>query len=88
MINFTRKLYCVCEYCTYQTSALLSDIFLFWFGAAYELRLGSYTATKLQVAVSKYAPRGWWSTSEASVQLFRAWHVKSVHTRTTERVEL
>ena len=37
-----RKLYGVCEYYTYQTTALLPDIFLFWFGATYKLRLESY----------------------------------------------
>ena len=32
----------MCEYYTYQTNCLLPDIFLFRFGAAYELRLERY----------------------------------------------
>ena len=46
------------------------------------------TAMKLQVAVSKDAPRAWLSTSGASVKLFRVWDVQSGHTWTTERVKL
>ena len=46
------------------------------------------TATKLQVTVSKDAPRAMSSTSGASVQIFRGWYVKSGHARTTERLEL
>ena len=40
--RIAQKLYGVCECYTYQTTALLPDIFLFWFGAAYKLRLTSY----------------------------------------------
>ena len=36
------QLYVVCEYYTYQTTALLPGIFLSLFEAAYELRLASY----------------------------------------------
>ena len=46
-----RVLYGVCEYYTYQTTALRPNIFLFWFGAAYELRLASYG----QETVPEYA---------------------------------
>ena len=45
-----QKLYGECEYCAYQTTALLLGIFLFWFEAAYELPLVSY-ATKLSLSM-------------------------------------
>ena len=37
-----QKLYDVCKYYTYHMTALLPDIFLFWFGAMYELQLVSF----------------------------------------------
>ena len=36
------KLYCVCEYYTYQMTAHLLRISLSWFGVAYELQLVRY----------------------------------------------
>ena len=59
----TRKLYGVCKYYTYQTTSLRPNIFLFWFGAAYKLRLESYG----QETVPEYARRACSSTSRASV---------------------
>ena len=44
---------------------------LFWFGAAYELRLESYG----QETVSEYARRACSSTSGVSVYIIRVWHV-------------
>ena len=35
--RITRKIYGVCKYYAYQTTSLRPNIFLFWFGAAYEL---------------------------------------------------
>ena len=40
--NKTQKIWCVCEYYTHLMTTLLLGIFLYWFGAAYELRLASY----------------------------------------------
>ena len=41
-VSITPKLDGVCKYCTNQTTALLSDIFLFWFGVVYKIQLLSY----------------------------------------------
>ena len=56
--QIVKKLYGVCQYYTYQTTALLPDIFPFWFGMAYELRLESYG----QGTVPQYARRSCSST--------------------------
>ena len=37
LTSIARELYDICEYCAYQTTALLPDIFLFWFEAVYKL---------------------------------------------------
>ena len=42
LISITQKLCGACEQYTYQLTAMLLGIFLFWFGAAHELRLVSY----------------------------------------------
>ena len=52
----------------YQTTSLLLDIFLFWFGTAYELPLESYS----QETVPEYARR---ACSSTSVYVIRVWHV-------------
>ena len=52
-------------------TALLLGIFLFWFGAAYKLRLVSYGLE----TVSKDTSRTRLSTSGASVYIFWVWHV-------------
>ena len=72
---------------TYQTTALLPGIFRFWLGwrTSYDRRA---TATKLPVTLSEDASCAWSSTSGASAQLFRVWHIFSSHTQTTECVEL
>ena len=91
--NFTRKLLRVCKYSTYIPNDCSAGWHLpFLACGGYELRLASYV-TKLQVTFSKdapcSAPRAWSSTSGASVQLYRAWHVHvhvySNHTLDTER---
>ena len=48
-VTHNSKLYGVCEYYTYQTAALLlnPEIFLYWFGVAYELWLASYNHRKV-----------------------------------------
>ena len=83
-ISFIQKLYGVCEYYTYQITALLPGIFLFWFGAAYELQLASYGLE----TVSEDTSCAQSLTSGASVQLFWVWNVSSGHTRTTECMQL
>ena len=40
--TIAQKLYGICKYYTYQTSALLPDIFLSWFGVAYKEQQVSY----------------------------------------------
>ena len=72
---------------TYQTTALLPGILLFWFGTVSELRLASYDYETASY-FSRDASRAWSSTSGASVQFFHAWHIQSGHTPTTELVEL
>ena len=42
LTQIARKVYGGCDYYTYQVTALLLGIFLFWFGVAYKLRLESY----------------------------------------------
>ena len=64
--SIAQKLYGVCEYYTYQMTALLPGIFFFWFVVAYELQLASYN----HETVYKDALCVWSSTSGASVQLF------------------
>ena len=52
-------------------TALLLGIFLFWFAAAYNLRLASNSLE----TVSKAALHTWLSISGACVQLFRVWNI-------------
>ena len=70
----TQKLYHVCEYYTYQRTALLPGIFLFWFGVVYELRLASY-GHKTVPQCARCSRSG---TSVASGYVFRVWHVYRV----------
>ena len=70
-MNLTRKLWCVCEYYTYQTTALLLGNFCFWDRVVYNLQLASYGLE----TVSKDASHARSLTSWASVYAFRVWHV-------------
>ena len=83
-ISITQKLYCVCKYYTYQMTALLPGIFLFWFGVMYKLWLASYSHKIVFEDVLHIQS----STSGALVQLFCVRHVESSHTLTTEHVQL
>ena len=48
------KLYGRCEYCTYQITALLLGMCLFWFGVAYELWLASYSVETVSNCLQKH----------------------------------
>ena len=69
----TRKLHAnnVCVYYTYRMTAILLGIFLFSFGAVYELRLASYGLEPVFKNVSHCRS----NTSGASVHVFWVWHV-------------
>ena len=69
LISITWKLYGAYKYYTYQTTALLPGIFLFWFGAMHELPLVSYSLK----TVSKDTSHFCLSTSGACVYVLWVW---------------
>ena len=66
-----KNIWCVREYYTYQTTALLPVIFLFWFGVVYELQLTNYGLE----TVSKDASCFHLATSGASLYVLQVWHI-------------
>ena len=67
-------LYGICEYCTYQITALLLGMRLFWFGwrMSYGWRA---TTSKLSQTVSEDILHSHSSNFGASLHVFWAWHV-------------
>ena len=64
----------------FQTTALLPDISVFWFGAAYELHVHVWLESYGQETVPQCARHLSSSTSVSSVYALRVWHIKSGHT--------